>query len=117
MIKNVVSQKILLSDEDFKKYKTNNRVWFSILTILLVSIITVIAVSILNKELELGIYTGSLLAFYLVSLGIVASKNKANWILWVLLTLISMFIIPLVGMIVSHILIARKGFKNEWLSL
>ncbi|GIU52632.1 hypothetical protein TUM4438_45810 [Shewanella sairae] len=111
-----ISPKTLLSAEDFKKYKSNNRKWFVIHSILLISIFVVIAVSIMNKELELGIYTGSLVFGYLISLGVIASKNKLNWFLWVVLTLISMFTLPIIGILVSHALITRKGFKHEWLS-
>ncbi|WP_432459648.1 MULTISPECIES: hypothetical protein [unclassified Agarivorans] len=111
-----LSPKTLLNAEDFQMYKSNNRKWFVIHTIILISIIVLVTVSIMNKELELGIYTGSLLFGYIISLGIIASKNKLNWFLWVVLTFISMFTLPLIGMIISHVLIARKGFKNEWLS-
>lgn len=111
-----ISPKTLLSEKDFKKYKSNNIKWFVIHSILLISIFAIISVSIINKELDLGIYTGSLVFGYLISLGVLASKNKLNWFLWVVLTFISMFTLPIIGILVSHALITRKGFKNEWLS-
>ena len=116
MYKEEINPKTLLNTEDFKKYKNSNRKWFVIHTITLISIFVIVTVSILHKELELGIYTGSLLFLYLISLGVIASKNKLNWFLWVLFTAISMILLPLIGMVFSYVSITKKGFKNGWLA-
>ncbi|CCO57376.1 conserved hypothetical protein [Vibrio nigripulchritudo] len=111
-----LSPKTLLNEEEFRQYRKSNRKWFLIHTTILISILVTVAISIFYKELEMGIYTGSLVFLYIISLGVIASKNKLNWILWVLLTFISVFTLPIIGMLISHALIARKGFKNKWLS-
>ncbi len=109
-----VSQKILLGEEGFRSYQRENRKWYAILSLCLVSIFVMVAASINYKELELGIYIGGLLFLYLIPLGILAAKNKVSPLKWILLTLITT---PILGFVITHLLMTRKGFKNEWLSL
>ena len=109
-----VSQKILLGEEGFRSYQRENRKWYALLSLFLVSIFVVVAVSISYKEFDLGIYIGGLLFLYLIPLGVLAVKNKASPLKWILLTLITA---PILGFVITHILMTRKGLKNEWLSL
>lgn len=71
-----ISQKVLLGEEAFIKYKRENRKWYAILCMALVSIFIMVAFAIINKELELGIYIGALLFVYCIPLGVLASKIK-----------------------------------------
>ncbi|WP_435237188.1 hypothetical protein ACR30L_06340 [Psychromonas sp. PT13] len=98
-----VSQKVLLGEEEFIKYKRVNRIWYAILCAILVSIFCMISV---------GVYIGPLVFVYCIPLGVLASKNKSNPIKWVLFTILSTAVL---GFIISHILITIKGFKHEWL--
>jgi hypothetical protein len=107
-----VSQKVLLGEEEFIKYKRVNRIWYAILCAVLVSIFSMVAVGINYKELDLGIYIGALVFVYCIPLGVLASKNKSSPTKWVLLTIFSM---AALGFVISHILITIKGFKHEWL--
>ncbi|MGI2156376.1 hypothetical protein [Shewanella baltica] len=107
-----ISPKVLLGEEAFIKYKRENRKWYAILCMALVSIFIMVAFAIINKELELGIYIGALLFVYCIPLGVLASKNKSSPAIWVLFTL---FFTPVLGFVFSHALMTRKGFKHEWL--
>ncbi len=109
-----VSQKTLLGEEAFRSYQRENRKWYAILSFFLVSIFVVVAVSINYKEFDLGIYIGGLLFLYLIPLGVLAVKNKASPLKWILLTLITA---PVLGFVITHMLMTRKGYINKWLPL
>jgi|GEM_PF-3388115 len=107
-----ISPKTLLDPAQFSQFRRKNRRWYLLLNLILIAIFVMVAVAINDKTTDLSMIIGGLLCIYCVPLGILVAKNKGNVFLWVILTIIST---PFLGFVLSHVLMTRLGFKNEWL--
>jgi len=107
-----ITPKTLLSKTDFIEFRKKNRRWYLVLNLILVGLLLSIALAIIDKSIDISMLIGGLWFGYCVPLGVLAAKNKRSVWLWVILTIMTG---PVLGFLVSHLLMTRVGFKNEWL--
>jgi len=107
-----ITPKTLLSKTEFVEFRHKNRRWYFVLSFMLIIVCATIALSIIDKSLDVSMLIGGLVFAYCVPLGVLAVKNEHNVFLWVILTIMTA---PMLGFLVSHLLMTRLGFKHKWL--
>lgn len=88
-----------------------NRILFSILSLIVISVLVLMIATPLGVKENLGLYVGSLALAYCVLTPFLAVNNKRIGILWFIFSFISSF----VALIPMHIYLSVVVFKNGWL--
>jgi hypothetical protein len=102
--------KKMLSESDFTKFRKTNRIYFYLLTGLVVMMMLSLFISI-KIGIDTSMATGAIALLYVILVSIMASKNKKVVILWTLGALVTapFAFLPI------HIRLLFVGKSNEWL--
>jgi hypothetical protein len=100
----------ILSESDFTKFRKTNRIYFYLLTGLVVMMTLSLFFSI-KIGIDTSMATGAIALLYVILVSILAAKNKKIVILW---TLGAVFTAPF-AFLPIHIRLIFVGKKIEWL--